>query len=49
VKHTLPEKRKTCPTITLSFDEFQLVDLAFDLSVGMDKRESSKHSLLVSL
>ena len=48
MKYTLTEQGKARPTIALSLDEFELVDEALCLSVGMHDSESCEHGLFVA-
>jgi hypothetical protein len=48
VQDPLTQEREAGPTIALSFDEFELVDEALCLSVGMRDSEPYKHGLFVA-
>jgi hypothetical protein len=47
MEHTLPEQRKASPTEHRSLDQFELGDLAFNLTIGIDQGSSSKHLFFV--
>ena len=49
MKDPLTEQRKSSSAIPLPFDEFELVDLAFHLPIGIDEGEGGKHFFFVSL
>ena len=48
MKHTLPEQGKARKAIHRPFEQFELVNLTFYLSVGMHHGESCEHGLFVS-
>jgi hypothetical protein len=49
MEHALTQERETRTTISLSFDEFQLVDEPFNLPIGIDQGEPGKHFIFVPL
>jgi hypothetical protein len=49
MKDPLTKQRKSSSAIPLPFEEFELVDLAFHLPIGIDECSSGKHFFVVSL
>jgi hypothetical protein len=49
VEHPLTEQRETGSPIALSFDELELIDLSFHLSIGIDQREPGQDFFLIAL
>src|SRR6266567_873778 len=48
MKHTLTKQREVCSAIHGSFEQFELVDLAFHLTIGVHYSESSQYRIFVS-